>query len=171
MHDVDLTYITSRGPLVLHVLEGRRDEVGRHRDQYRRALLRHAALGLRRACARTPCTIATSTARPATSSSSARACAGSCRSTRATCRTAAAAKKRPTARSPSTAQEIEFSRGLHRPAHPQLSGDILAGRGFGLEDVAPEHRDGVGDKDEARQDKRRRAASILRESPSRRQEV
>ena len=74
---------------------------------------------------------------PATSSSSARACAGSCRPTSPICRSTPEPGVRTTFRSITVdGAEVEFSDGF-ADLHTRVYEEVLAGRGFGIDDARP----------------------------------
>ena len=110
-------------PLVPRVVEGRREQVGRHRHQHRHPFLRHAALAVRRAAEQSTCTCASRSAPAAISSTSAPECAGSCRSTATTCREAAAGRKTTYRSITVDGEEIEFSEGFTDLHTRSLRGD------------------------------------------------
>ncbi len=130
--DVNLTYITPRS-LVFAELEGRREEVGRHRHKHRRALLRHASLRLWRSAGKRRASADTDEA------------AGYLEYERARVRwflsvdindvpPAERAKGKRTYRAiTADGADIEFSDGF-TDLHTRSYEEILAGRGFGLEE-------------------------------------
>ena len=140
---VDLTYITSRGRWYHTSWKG--DEaksggVATNIGVHFFDMLVHVfgpVASQRRACAR-----ATS-APPAISNAGAPRCAGSCRSIAAICRASVAGKQTSYRSIMVDGETVEFSDGF-TDLHTSSYQEILAGRGFGLDDGAPVDRDRLG---------------------------
>ena len=136
-HDGRLTYVTARGALVRRVVEGRRGAVRRHRHEHRHPLLRPAALAVRSASALATCTCASRRAMAGVLEleRARRALVPVDRSARPAVR--AAARRRTTFRSITVdGEEIEFSDGF-TDLHTRVYQEMLAGRGFGIDDARP----------------------------------